>query len=209
MAITSYATLKTEVATWLARSDQTSNIDTFIDNAEAWFNRNLRVRQMETETTSLTISASGVITHPTGWVSWKSLKVTTAPISNIQIVTNETSNFRNESGSTGRPLFAVVVGDTTELYPVPDSSTAYAYKAIYYKQLTALDGTNTSNWLLTSHSDIYLYGTLWQACMLLQDAQGAQYWQALFDMVVGELQTRSRSDSASGSSMMPRIRTVV
>lgn len=207
MAITDYASLKTEAATWLARADQTSNIDTFIDNFEAWFNRSARVRQMVTSTTSLTIS-SGVITNPTDWLEWKNIRVTTVPITHVEIYTEETGDYQIEDGQTGRPLRAIVRGDTTILRPTPDS-TSYAYEAVYYQKLTALSGSNTTNWLLTSHSDIYLYGTLWQACMLLQDAQTSMYWKGLTDEKMTGLFASSRRSTHGGGSLTPRVRNVV
>jgi len=45
--ITDYASLQAEVAGWLARADLTSQIPTFIQLAEARFNRDVRVREMQ------------------------------------------------------------------------------------------------------------------------------------------------------------------
>lgn len=44
--INDYATLKTAIASWLARADLTAAIPDFIQLAETRFNRELRVRQM-------------------------------------------------------------------------------------------------------------------------------------------------------------------
>ena len=46
MAITNYGELKSAISDFLNRSDLTSVIPTFIDFAEAEFNRILRIRQM-------------------------------------------------------------------------------------------------------------------------------------------------------------------
>lgn len=205
--ITDYASLKTEVATWLSRADQTSNIDTFIDNFEAWFNRNVRSRKMETVTTSLTIT-SGVITNPTDWLAWKDLKITTAPIQHLDVYTEETGDFRWEAGGAARPLRAIVRGDTTVLLPTP-SDTTLGYQGIYYAKLPSLDGTTTTNWLLTAHSDLYLAGSMFEACALIQDTAKAPYWKSLRDEKCEELKAMSRSDSRYGGSLMPRIRAVV
>jgi hypothetical protein len=210
MAITDYASLKTETATWLARADQTSNLDTFIDNTEAWLNRNLRVRQMEAASTTLTISATGVVSHPSDWAAWKNIKITSAPIKHIDVNSEETADLRFEAGQTGRPLRAVVRGDSTYLFPVPDSTT-YTYEFVYFAKIPALSsaGGFTTNWLLLAHSDIYLYGCMWQASMLLRDAEAASYWKGLFDQMVDELRVSAGNDLRSGGSRVPRVRNVV
>ena len=48
-----YDELKTAIGNWLNRSDLTSHYDTFIDNAEAEFNRNIRHRDMIKDLTQL------------------------------------------------------------------------------------------------------------------------------------------------------------
>ena len=48
MALDTYTNLKTAIANFLARDDLTSEIDDFIDLTEAEFNRELRIRAMET-----------------------------------------------------------------------------------------------------------------------------------------------------------------
>lgn len=65
MAITDYSSLKAGISTFLARgADLDNQRDDFIDFAEAYFNRVLRVTQMEEET-SLTTDSSGNATLPT------------------------------------------------------------------------------------------------------------------------------------------------
>lgn len=210
MAITDYASLKTEVATWLQRVDQTNNIDTFIDNAEAWFNRTLRLREMETESTTLTISATGVISHPSDWLAWKDIQITSAPLKHIDVVTEETANIGREFNTTGRPTKAVIRGTGTLLKPVPDS-TSYAYLFVYFQKIPPLSATTnfTTNWLLLSHSDLYLYATLWQACVMIQDLTQAEAWRIPTMLIVDQLKLNTKLDGRSGGSLMPRVRRIV
>ena len=42
MALTTYSTLKAEIASYLNRDDLTTHLDTFIDLAESRLNRDLR-----------------------------------------------------------------------------------------------------------------------------------------------------------------------
>lgn len=63
MAVNDYSTLKAAIADELARADLTAVIPTFIQLAEADFNRQLRARQMQVMVTGSAVA--GVITLPT------------------------------------------------------------------------------------------------------------------------------------------------
>src|SRR3954469_4449933 len=79
--ITTYATLVTAVTEYLARDQDTTliaRIPTFIQLAEAKFNRELFVRQMETRaTTTVDTSATSpeFITLPAGFQSMRSVRL--------------------------------------------------------------------------------------------------------------------------------------
>lgn len=206
MALDTYTNLKTAIGTWFNHGVITANVDDVIDLTEAWFNRNLRVRQMETVTTSLTITA-GVVTHPTGWLAWKNFKTTTPPIQHMEIYTEETIDLDHESGTAGTPARLLVRGDASYLSPVP--STAPAHSAVYYTALLALSGSQATNWLLTAYPDAYLYGCLMHGAMLLQDDQAAMRYQSAFKPIVDEIMAGSRKDTRSGGSLAPRVRRVV
>ena len=68
-----YAELKSNIATYLNRSDLTDAIDTFIDSTEAEFNRRLRVKGMiKRATATLTGQYLAV---PTDWLEAINLQI--------------------------------------------------------------------------------------------------------------------------------------
>ena len=68
-----YAELKSNIASYLNRSDLTDVIDTFIDSTEAEFNRRLRVKGMiKRATATLTTQYLAV---PTDWVEAINLQI--------------------------------------------------------------------------------------------------------------------------------------
>ena len=85
--ITSYATLQTAVADYLARSDLTTFIPNFIQNAENKLYRSLNLRNEETAL-SVTI-ASGVAAVPTGFKALKFAYIDGSPISLLRWVSVE------------------------------------------------------------------------------------------------------------------------
>src|SRR4051812_3547814 len=67
-AITTLGTLKTAVADALVRSDFTTFIATSVPLAEAWLNRNLRLRMMETNADLVGVVDSRLVTLPTDFL---------------------------------------------------------------------------------------------------------------------------------------------
>ncbi len=75
--------------------------------------------------------------------------------------------------ATGQPRYFTVFGSEIELFPTPDS--AYAIEMVYRKLIPAL-ATNSTNWLLTSSPDAYLYGVLMEAEPYMKNDQRIETW---------------------------------
>jgi len=100
MAISTFAELKTATANWLDRSDLTDRIPEFIALAEARFNRNLRIRDMETVSTAIsTVAGTREYNLPTGFVQMKEFHLTTDPLTPLAYITPEMMS-RIWAGST-------------------------------------------------------------------------------------------------------------
>jgi hypothetical protein len=160
MAITSYSTLKTEIANWVDRDDLTDHLDTFIDLTEADINRRLRIQPMETVFSGSI--ASGVFALPSGYR--ETLVMYHADAAGGEIETKPLDWLIRQyptRSSSGRPCFAARAGSNFEFGPYPDST--YALSGIYYKAFDALSSSNETNWLTTDAPDLLLYGCLVQA----------------------------------------------
>jgi len=179
MAITSYSTLKTAIADWSHRSDLTNQIDDFIDIAEARFNRALRVSQMEESSTITPVA--GLVTMPTGWLAVRNVKLNTNPLTTLEYLTPADMD-RLAIGQTLAGKYTIV-GDQIKL----DAASNYDVIVEYYQKITALDDTNTSNWLLDAHPDIYLFGSLAEAFVYaVDDAQVSKY-NALCEDIISKV----------------------
>ena len=80
---------------------------------------------------------------------------------------------------TGEPEVGAVIDGEMRVYPVPDAT--YAGSLLYYARLPALSSANQSNWFLSHHSDVYLYGMMFHANTFLPDKETAAQWFDLFD----------------------------
>lgn len=204
MAINTYATLKTSIADFLNRDDLTSVIPTFITLAEAKFNRAIRTRQMIKRATA-TVDGR-FFAMPTDFLEARSFQLNTNPITVLEYVTEGYGNSLNSNiyTSSGKPAKFTVVGTQLEVIPAPDSS--YDAELTYYSKIAALSDDNTSNWLLISNPDIYLYGALLQSAPYLKDDARIAVWAQLYTACVDELNVSDQRASVA-SSLVSRART--
>lgn len=191
----SYETLKDRVADWLNRGDLESQIETFIEFAEAHFNRRLRTRQMLNRT-ALPLNGE-LVDLPSDYAEWRSLAVETSngPLP-LTYVSPDRANLL-QTTETGTPIYFTVEGDEIRLIPAPAESLEGTL--LYYTQIPALSDSATTNWLLTGHPDIYLYGTLLEAAPFLRDDERIPVWEATLNKRISDLTAASvRSEYGSG-----------
>ena len=198
MSITSFSELKTAVGDWMARSDLTSNIPDFITLFESEANRRLRVRQMMV--TNVTTPSSGQFSLPTDYLQW--VRVT-------YIGSSDKRNLEYVHPSYLQSQYPDTPSDVPSVFTVEGSTDATAVVKImgpdaneidfvYYQKLTALSTSNTSNWLLAAHPDLYLAGSLVEANVFVKDYDTAAVWKGRRDTLfedVTKLDQKTRAPS--------------
>lgn len=205
MALTTYTELKTSIADWLNRTDLTATIPDFISLAEAQIERQLRTRQMLTRTT-LTIDAEFEAT-PADFLEIRALKLTsTNPDTPLSFMTMDSLDEQSliDTGS-GRPKYFTVVGTDFRFVPTPDAT--YTSEIVYFANLSKLSSSVSTNFLITSSPDIYLYGSLLQAAPYLQDDARIPVWTTLYERALSDLQLADDRGSTSGGKLLSRTKT--
>lgn len=195
MSITDFDSLKSAIADFLNRTDLTSTIPTFIQLCEAEVNRELRHWQMEVRDT---ITADAQFENlPTGWIETIRCDVSGGP--RLQLVAHpEIQAMRADvEDTTGEPRFYAFVAGQMEFFPTPDGT--YTVNHVYYKEITELSEGNTSNWLLTSHPDVYLYGSLAHAAPYLVEDARLPVWRSLYAAALSGAQRASKRARHSGT----------
>lgn len=198
-----YATLKTNIGEWLNRQDLEAVIPTFIELAEAEFNRRIRVREMlkradatiETQYTAL----------PGDFVAMKSLYLVTNPTQVLEQKSIEGLQDTKRYHYAAKPKHFAVTGGTFEVYPAPD--TSYTAEMVYYSSIPVLSDTNTSNWLLAKHPDVYLYGALIQTAPYLRDDARIQIWSSLYEKAMSQMKLLDEQSSYSAGALTARTRS--
>lgn len=197
MSIANYTELKTAVSEWLHRANLSTRAEDFIQQGEAWLNRKLRTMDMEERSSGLTMgTADRFDTLPSGYLEMQSIYYTN---DNEEITFVEPSAMIQLISASGKPPY-FTIKDGLEWSCVPDS--AYAYEIHYFKALDI--ATDTTNWLLTNHPDIYLYAALASASIYIKDDNRIPGIKALLNEAVDDLNTQ---DSRKRGSQMVQMRT--
>lgn len=193
MAITTYALLKTAIADWLNRQDLTSIIPTFISLAESDFQRSIRTRDMVQRSTATVNSQYTAL--PDDFLEQRYVQINDTVPYRLQYVTpQEMQDLRARAADVAdKPKKYTIVGLDMEVQPTPDAD--YTAEIAYIQKIPALSDSNTSNWLLAAHPDLYLYSSLIHAAPYLRDDERVGLWQTAHDLIIGgikEQEDRSR-----------------
>ena len=199
MALSNYSELKSSVADWLNRTDLTTAIVDFITLAEAQFNKEIRNRKMIKRATATIDSQYSAV--PSDWLQTVDFVIESNPIVTLEFVTNEKlDTLRETYTSSGTPEFYTIVGQELEVLPVPDSATLTG-ELTYYSKIPNLTDTATTNWLLNSNPDIYLYGTLLQSAPYLVDDARIPVWASLYQKLVKDLEIADQKARVGDSTL--------
>ena len=203
MTIASYSDMKSLIARRLHRSDLTSYIPDYITMAEARIYRELRVRQMEA-TFSWSVS-SGAIDLPPSYLELKYAYVSGSPNTKLQRKDAEWIYAAYPTRSAeGTPKFIARDGSSFIFGPYPDS--AYTIAGIYFKKLTALSDSNTSNWLITDVPDLLLYAALVEASTDIVKDERIPLWEGKYQQTKRRIEIEAENEETSGSPLQVTAR---
>jgi hypothetical protein len=199
--ITNYSTLKSTIADYLNRADLTSQIETFIQFAEADLNTRLRCREqiVRAEATS----DAEFVQLPADWLEAINLHIVGGQ-QPLRYVTLDEADIINKEQIYTAPHFYSLMNGAIEIIPEPADDIDI--EMIYYSKITSLSDANTTNWLLTKAPDVYLYGALTHAAPFLMDDQRIAVFAQIYLARVQALQDESQRSLHSGSPLIARTR---
>lgn len=188
MALANYADLLTGVANWLQRSDLTARIPEFITLAEAEFNRRLRTVEMEARSTATL--TSDAVAVPTDFIGLRSIKIDRTT---LEYVTP--ADIFEDERTGGYPTRYTVTDGQFFFRPAPTSGTV---KIDYYGSIPALTASNTTNWLMTKHPDLYLFATCAQAEWYVVNDARVDAWKARADELIEQINDATQRERYGG-----------
>lgn len=211
MAINTYATLVTAVTEWLARDQDAtliSRIPDFIVLAEAKFNRELFVRQMETRSTADVDTSSNepeFISLPSDFQSMRRVRlsgVTGKPCLEFKSGTQMDEYRFGTSDVGGQPRYFTLFGSEMELAPTPDAN--YTIEMVYRASVPPL-ASNSPNWLLLQAPDLYLYGALLESAPYLKEDGRIQTWGLGFTAALDGLNRLGMTSTFNAGPLTVRV----
>lgn len=201
--ITNYTTLQSTIADYLNRADLNSQIQTFIQMAEADMNTRLRTREMITRAEAT--SSAEYVQLPADWLEAINLHIVDGKQPLRFVTLDEADRIIKEQIYTQVAAFSLMNG-AIELVPPPGADVDI--KMIYYAKIPTLSAQQTTNWLLTKAPDVYLYGSLLHAQPFLMDDQRMPVFATLYNSRIEALNEESMKSTHSGSPLIARARRV-
>lgn len=207
MPITNFGTLKTAVATRLARSNMSALIPDFVGIAHDQMMLGdpetntppLRISDMLTEET-LTPSG-GSATLPATYLETKRLFVDSSGTPALQFRPPEDWYSLAFEDASGSPQYFTIEGTSLKIAPRGGSNLTL----LYYSRLAALSADADTNAIFTRGPHAYLFGALAQAYDHIRQYDRAQMYSARFASAVRALNEASDQGQMSGGPliMMP------
>lgn len=189
MSLDTFSGLKGELADWLRRDDLTSRIPSFIVLCEAQLNRRLK-------TLDMTVRAEAALDEEFVDVPGDFRGVKAFSFEGGHALEYRSPEQMTElvavQARTGKPELYTVEGRQFRFYPAPD--TEYTADLTYWQKVPLLSDAAPTNWLLTDHPDIYLYGSLMSASLFLKNDERVPMWAQAFETAMSDLTAASRSD---------------
>lgn len=196
MSIATYADLLTSVAGYLHRSDLTPNIPDFVTLAESKINKRLRIRQMETTTSST--MASGVISIPANYISLKDAYISnTNPVNGLSRKTAEWVLEKYPRRLPDKMPEAIARQGSQFIFgPYPDVN--YTVTLVYWNRFAPLATSLNDTFL--AYPGAWLFGALAESAPFLKNDSRVQLWEAKFKELLDDIQDESDDEYSSGGS---------
>lgn len=200
-----YSELKSNIASYLNRSDLTDQLDIFIDQTEAEINRRIRNKDMVKRATA--VVENQYLTLPTDWLEVINVEIQSNNFTPLfqQSIESLDVYRRSTDNVTGQPIYFSIVNDTLEVAPSPDGS--YTLQLTYFGKIDALNDSNTSNFISNNNPDVYLYGALKHASIFLMEDERVGLFSSQFEKALEEMRLAQEKAEYAKGSLIPRRRT--
>lgn len=181
-ALETYDDLVQAVQDWLKDPSLADAAPTFISLAEAHFRR--VILHCDREYTD-TWTAAASIALPTDFLQVRAAYLDTDPKQVLSQMSPDNLRTFWSSAQASRPKNFAISAGAMQLGPAPDD--AYNLVVTYLRTLTPLSSSNSSNWLLEKHPDIYLFGALVHAEFYGWNDERLSLIKSALDEMIGDL----------------------
>lgn len=196
-----YATLQSDIASYLHRTDLTSELPTLIARAESHLFRELSLRDQETSVAGVTVS--GAIVLPSDFAS---VVRVTINYGGTEIDLDYAREPYDYTGSI--PSAYALESNALRLFPAVGDG--YAYTLYYTAKLSPLSDSVTTNWLLDNAPDLYMYAGALEVARWTQNMEQVAALSQLVPQLMDSVRRLSeRKGMPSRGGLRIRTRTAV
>lgn len=177
-----YAQLKTDVASLMNRSDSATLdlIPSWVKLVNARVNRKLETADMEVY--GQIVTQSGQAPLPDEYITLANVQVLDLedPLTYV-----EPNGLDGLAALSGTPQYYTIQGRNMLFYPAPVDGTIIEIR--YARRVPELSADADTNWLLSAHPDIYLYGATYHGFLHIQQTEfaatsGVEFMRAMDEL---------------------------
>lgn len=215
MALDTYDGLKQSILDHLEDSDLASQVDDFIDLAEAQHKLDIRIRQqLQRDVITGGIAADArfveLTTFDSEFLDMRHLRVLDSdnPATHryfpdfSYVTSDEMMSISRGTGLKDRPR-AWTLQESIQLDRIADK--AYDIEVIYYAPFTPLSASNQSNALLSLAPGAYLYGALLAATPFLMHDERIPVWSTFYTTIVEKLNEADLKNRTPAGPVVGRV----
>jgi hypothetical protein len=203
MSYTNYTDLQASVASYLGRSDLTTEIPDFIRFAELRLGRELRTRVMLNLATAPTVTNDAYVSLPTDFLEIRDLFIQGNPRRPLTYMSPSAFSRQARADVIGLPVFYTILASEFQYAPIPDA--IYTLEILYYAKPTFLSSANASNVFLANYPDALLYASLIEAEPYLINDARSQLWATLYDRAIKNISDSDQGGEYSGIPLQMKI----
>jgi hypothetical protein len=189
VSITTFGELKTAVASWLNKTNLTSQLPDFVALAESAIRRDVHTRSHESRATG--ILTGETLAFPTRFMSMRSLSVGGTP---LEYLSPEAYQRKVDQQYSSQGYYTII---GQNIY-VLNGASGDDYILVYDASLTGFSSDSDTNWLLTNAPEVYLWGSCEQAAVFLKDTAAAQDYNQRYAAAVANLNRSERMAKYAG-----------
>lgn len=209
MALNSdYTSFGTSLCRWLLNNNAATITDMGVsmvaDLVTVGENRLFReARTRDMEVSMSTAVGAGTVAVPSGFLSMKNAYIDTSPAQRLEPRSADwIYQTYPQRSADSKPIYYAREATSFIFGPYPDS--AYTFKGVYYKRLTAISGAAV-NALFTASADLYLLACLAEGEMVIGHDPRIQVWEAKYRNILMQVNGEDKAGDQGGAKLQMRV----
>lgn len=185
-----------KIADTLNRQDLTSVIPDFTMLATKRIERDLaRIKHPSAITRSTASAVDNYIPLPSDFIAIYQLLDQDTSITIDYVSPEQSKNLMAKSyltaDNTNKEYYYTIIGNQLRAFPPPGVTIPLLLDLWYFSQLTPLNNTYNSNWVLTRYPDLYLYGSLVHSAPYLKADDRIQVWESAYRTILNDIEVEA------------------